>query len=110
MAALRSRAGFGWFAGGAMLTCFIAFGGEFFRPMVIAAVAMFVIGAWQAWRPRLKRDPYDLGALRDLEEQEELRRAMEEAAPPEDPDTVTCPFCLREYSVRFPVCPHCRRS
>lgn len=56
----------------------------------------------------LRRDPYDLRALRDLDENER-------DGDPSEPelhkvDRILCVHCGDEYNIRLPACPRCGRS
>jgi hypothetical protein len=54
---------------------------------------------------RMRRDPYDLRTLREVEEREELRNLDVPSA--DGIDQVQCLCCQRVYAARFPTCPHC---
>ncbi|MCH8274289.1 MAG: hypothetical protein IH851_05815 [Armatimonadetes bacterium] len=57
----------------------------------------------------LRRDPYDLRQLRDVHEEEEVRKARMEETPSEG-DSVYCPYCSTVYASDLPTCPQCGRS
>lgn len=52
-----------------------------------------------------RRDPYDLNALREFDEKEEIRNL--DVPDLKDVDQVTCMCCMRVYDVKYPACPHC---
>lgn len=55
-----------------------------------------------------RRDPYDLNALREFDEKEEVRNL--DVPDVEDVDQVQCLCCMNVYAARFPICPHCKAS
>ena len=60
----------------------------------------------------LRKDPYDLKLLKEIEEKEELReieREMEEYDPFSQEDTVYCSHCDEVFDARFSRCPSCGR-
>lgn len=70
---------------------------------VSASVWAIALGLTLRLKPR---DPYDLGELRRVQEEEELRAAEPEDALPLG-DRVVCPRCFEEYSSRLRACPRC---
>lgn len=70
---------------------------------VLAAIAVFI-------RDMLisRKDPYDLGELRRIHDQEELGDL--EPLEPTNFDQVLCRHCGAVYSSRFPICPDCKMS
>lgn len=75
--------------------------------LVLVAVAGCGWAMASGLAPRFKtRDPYDLGELRRLQEEEELRAAEPEGALPMG-DHVVCPRCFQEFSSRLRACPRC---
>jgi rubrerythrin len=70
--------------------------------MVFGAIAtsIYALGRWR------KRDPYDLGALREVQERETVRALLDEETPP-DSNTVVCRNCGACYSAHIGVCPEC---
>jgi len=66
-----------------------------------------LLALWFGLIPRLRRDPYDLEALRRVHEREELME-LDPGDVSYEADKVVCANCGRSYHVRFPICPHCR--
>lgn len=58
------------------------------------------------WKRR--RDPYDLNALREFDEREELRNL--DVPGVHDGDEIQCLNCMNVYAAKFPVCPHCKSA
>lgn len=58
---------------------------------------------------RQGRDKYDLGALKELHEQER-QGPLPDVGTVEDADTVTCPHCFEIYDANSKVCRNCGRS
>ncbi|GEM_PF-6987000 len=104
------------------------------RPLALAAGALFLAGpiyvfspllggllvlvaaigcVWAATLgilPRLRsRDPYDLGELRRVHHEEEVR-AMDDEGALGDPQRVVCGRCLNEFPYRLGACPKCGQS
>ncbi len=77
--------------------------------LLMALCAIFLAGVvYLGVAPRLrKRDQYDLNALRELQEREELE-AIDVGEVSPDADTVVCPNCGASYKRRILQCPHCR--
>ena len=55
-----------------------------------------------------RRDKYDLGLLREIEEREQI--AQLEVPEPAEYDSVLCTCCHTVYSTRFPACPNCAKK
>jgi hypothetical protein len=78
--------------------------------MALAALAsvMFVIVAIPPIMKLLrKRDPYDLGALRQVHER--AGWAEGEETPIDDEADMVCPCCGEVYGRVLPACPSCKR-
>lgn len=75
--------------------------------LVGVAGFMALLAAWLGFGRRLRiRDRYDLSALKEIHELEELRD-LDPGVPSGEADRVVCVHCGNEYHTRFPVCPHC---
>lgn len=69
----------------------------------VGFVWAFVVGVL----PRLRRrDSYDLGELKRVHEEEEMRSLDPEGALGL-PEKVVCPRCFTEYPHRIGACPRC---
>ena len=91
-----------------MIAGFPGMNGDVVRICILLAGPSALAAAWFALGPKLKRrDKYDLGALREFDEQEELRE-IDLGMPSPEADKVVCPRCGNVYKARFPICPACK--
>ncbi len=79
----------------------------FAAPFLLVSVAgcgwAFAVGLL----PRLRRrDAYDLGELRRVHDEEEIR-ALDDEGAMGLPEKVVCPRCFTEYPHRLGACPKC---
>ncbi len=74
--------------------------------VTVAAVAASVAG-WRALQEHRHRDPYDLEALREFHEREEISE-LDPGFVSDDADTVVCLHCGTARRRRIPVCPNCK--
>src|SRR5579862_9132417 len=75
--------------------------------LIVAAAIMASVAAWELIRMVRVRTKYDLGALREFHEKEELRQ-LDPGEVAEDADTVICLCCGGSRPRRIAVCPYCR--
>ncbi len=82
----------------------------------LGGALIFVAGVstiWAAWlglSPRLRpRDPYDLGELARVHEEEEIR-ALDPEGALGNPERVVCLRCMTDYPFRLGACPKCGLS
>lgn len=84
-----------------------AFSAALGSALVCGAVVASAWAVFEAVKPRLRaRDPYDLGELRRVHEEEELR-ALEPSEAITVPMRVVCSRCFSEYDGRLGACPRC---
>jgi hypothetical protein len=76
--------------------------------LVTMAALSALIALGSGLRGMLRRDPYDLNALKKLHEREELLDLDPGTVSP-DADTVVCLCCGTPRPARIPVCPACKR-
>lgn len=70
-----------------------------------AGILLLLIGAWRRWPLRVRRS-WDLQALRELQEEEEMREILADETVP-DNDVAVCPNCatpFNESRLRCPIC------
>lgn len=73
--------------------------------LAVLSAGFLTAAAWTWYRAR--RDPYDLGLLREIHEREELSTIEPELVV--DGGEIICPHCQTPYMSRLPVCPNCKR-
>jgi hypothetical protein len=76
------------------------------QALLVLAVAAGALTFFQVLRGR--RDKYDLGRLREVEEKETVRELLDRDDE-EEYDSVHCLHCGTVYSIDFPACPNCGR-
>ena len=81
-------------------------------PLFLALSSLFLVAlaglARAVYRHHRAGDPYDLRALRELEDREEIR-VLNEVEPEADADQALCIHCGEAYDSRLPFCPNCKR-
>lgn len=75
--------------------------------LAIASIGGLVYFSIRAVK-QMWRDPYDLGALREIHEAIELEDVESEEIL--DADNVLCPHCRAVYPSFLPACPECGRT
>lgn len=76
-----------------------------FAVLSLTAVALFGL-ARAVFQFHKQTDEYDLRALKEFDEKQEVRRISEEMAPVVE-DQVLCMGCGEVYEARFGICPRC---
>jgi hypothetical protein len=71
--------------------------------LVTVAAISAALAIYLGVRPR---ERYDLQSLREFHESEELRE-IDPGDVSDEADRIVCVRCGRDYSARFPICPHC---
>ncbi len=74
----------------------------------LGGVITFCVGTWLAMRRR--DQTYDLEALRQVHDRDEIDRAYNEQIGPDEFDHVTCLSCGEEYDLKRSACPRCGRT
>jgi hypothetical protein len=98
-----------WIIPTAFTMLFLILAAEFgLRILVLPAVGCFGWTVFALWRDFGPRDPYDLTALKQLHEDEELA-ALDPDFESVVFDSFLCPHCDTIYSNDFPICPKCRQ-
>lgn len=77
---------------------------------VIAFFAVILlIGAGVLWLQERRRDPYDLGLLKEIHDRKEIEE-IEREEEDFDYGSIVCPHCQTVRDKRIPACPNCGRS
>jgi hypothetical protein len=78
--------------------------------LVAAAICFMLLGVglMRSGDRAKYRDPYDLGLLREIDEQEQWAQVDETEL--QNGADIVCPHCGHVFGGRFPVCPSCKRS
>lgn len=78
------------------------------RSVLLGLVVLGAIGALAgAVFERRGRDRYDLAALQEIHEREEIRALLDDE-PVVEADEILCRGCGEVYPARLPACPRCK--